>query len=110
MDADTLRALKDSIRHWEENVAAVTPHDAKIYADDCPLCDMFYRKKGCAGCPVEAVTGLPDCGSTPWSKVRTAFENWVPHPEHIGYRAMFRQRAADELNFLRALVPAGSDP
>ncbi len=51
MPPATLTALKASIKHWQENVNAERPEDAKFGISNCPLCDVFYGE-GCYGVPL----------------------------------------------------------
>lgn len=103
MSAKTLAALKASIRHWEENVAAETPDDVSVSASDCALCVLFFDFYNCAGCPVSAATGKHGCRDSPYeTRVSEAFANWnygmTPRDE-------WRAAAQAELDFLRSLLP-----
>lgn len=61
-------ALKESIKHWEENLAfARNGEYGKIETSSefCALCQE-YPGMDCVGCPVEENTGLSLCEGTPW--------------------------------------------
>lgn len=109
MDRETYDALQASIRHWEANVAAEEPHDVAVKGNACALCHLFVIDYGgnCKGCPVREATGWAHCDGTPWHRAADAAQYWRDYPNARGGRAEFRQAAQRELDFLRALVPAG---
>lgn len=102
MDRRTLTALKASIKHWEENVAATSPEDASVRASDCALCMRFYEQHGvCDGCPVMEKTGKELCKKTPFTRTINALDAW----RWGATGAKFRAAAQAELDFLRSLLP-----
>jgi hypothetical protein len=112
MDKRTAGALEASIRHWEENVAAETPHDAGVWSDSCALCSEFLKENDdsyivrCFGCPVYQRTGHHECSRSPYGAARNAWEHWVSESEVPEARDDFRRRAQAELDFLVSLRDA----
>ena len=114
MDARTETALRASIKHWEENVAAVTPKEASMHPDSCALCQMFLDDEECAGCPV-AEAGYPDCRRSPWEDAFDAFISWTVavrlesqgrgNAKTAAAPENWRKAAQAELDFLRSLLP-----
>lgn len=105
MDERTLTALKASIKHWEENVAAEAPDDAKTGPDHCALCSQFYWDGNrCAGCPVAERVGKPTCRNPEYDKAVGAFMSWS---KGKGTREEWRAAAQKELDFLKSLLPEG---
>lgn len=120
MDAETLKALQASIKHWEENVAAKHPDDAKLGMRSCALCHMFAVNKspGCVGCPVYAVTGLRSCENTPyqnatdakflWEEIVDHDKEYLTDPREIeDAKAEWVKAAQAEVDFLKGLLPDG---
>ena len=108
MDADTLRALKASIKHWKENAAAKTPRKVKTGPDACALCLKFQIRSGsCSRCPVALRTGEPFCEGSPWGRAVHALNAWGMNPGDAGFEDMFRAAAYVEVDFLESLVPPG---
>lgn len=110
MDRKTYDALQASIRHWEENLVAEEPHAVAVKGDACALCRLFVIGRGwndCKGCPVRDAIGRGHCEGTPWARAAEAVQYWRYYPSARGARAEFRRAAQRELDFLRALVPAG---
>jgi hypothetical protein len=55
MNAETLKALKASIAHWQRFAAGKQREGESIFSDDCELCDLFFQSSRlwkCQGCPV----------------------------------------------------------
>lgn len=78
MDKETLAALDASIEHWKENLRAETPHDVKLGAHHCPLCQLFIVKnEKCDGCPIFETTGYYNCARTPYSKASNTRGWWA---------------------------------
>ena len=101
MNAQTLKALKGSIRKWEEIVAG-TGKDMGIY--NCPLCVLFFERdkdysKRCIGCPVRKATGEPDCSGSPYDNWDYSNELYIPENEEA------TAAAQAELDFLKSLLP-----
>lgn len=106
MDKLTSDALEASIKHWEENVAAKAPEDAKIFSDSCALCAIYNNiaiDKGCIGCPVEAVTRRPECGGSPWGRAFRAKIVWYHSQRSEAAKSDWRIAAQAELDFLISL-------
>lgn len=116
MDAKTLQALKDSIAHWKDNLAAETPGDVNISRKDCALCDLFWGL-GCRGCPVPEKTGSKRCKQSPYYDAVYDFMDWdyqpyfysVPAEASINFRNHFRNSCRAEIAFLESLLPEGAD-
>lgn len=101
MDDKTLAALKASIAKWDRNAEADTPDAYLVDAEDCPLCDLFWRNE-CGGCPVKAATGQVCCDGSPYIKALAARRRWIfgAGPAFAAHKAV-RAEAA----FLRSLLP-----
>lgn len=110
MDDRTLKALRASIKHWEDNVEARSPHNASAAASKCALCEMFTLDPDdcCTGCPVSNATGQTECENTPYYTARTALVVWRKEPSNDELRAAWRKGAQAELDFLRSLLPKES--
>lgn len=104
MNAETLKALRKSIEHWEANSMAETPDGVSTGSDACALCGLFF-KNSCAFCPVAVATGCEVCEETPYDMAAYYSEHWkvLNTPEN---KLAFQRAAREEVNFLRALVPA----
>lgn len=111
MDAETLAALKGSIKKWEEIVC----HDgADKGTRNCPLCLRFISRFGtgrCDGCPVANAVQQDGCKGTPyieWDLAVWAFKRddlrAIDAPE-IAYTDELAQLAYEELQFLISLLP-----
>lgn len=109
MDAETLAALKGSIKKWEEIVC----HDG---VDDgtanCPLCQKFrigYAR--CLQCPVYKCMGISGCRGTPYIPWYDAIWRYkydvigTINAPHIAYTDELAELAKKELEFLRSLLP-----
>lgn len=114
MDERTREALEKSIKHWEENVAAETPEQARTAAADCALCEAFCIRPrssaACVGCPVYEATGEILCGDTPYNRADLALNTWVHSTGYGGEaaadaRESWRKAAQAELDFLKSLRP-----
>lgn len=99
-----MQALEDSIRHWEENVAAVHPFQVNIGMHSCALCTKFWKTiyDRCEGCPVYEVSGQRACANTPYEAAVNAYIEWRYTPT-VESHPQFRYAATIELNFLRSL-------
>lgn len=114
MQEEVRAALEASIKHWEENVAAKTKDEAKVFGDACPLCKLFnYGPSAPANCiescghpsygmcPVFARTGCDECEGSPWETAMQAWRSWNPQdPDFLTY---WKEVAQAELDFLRSL-------
>ena len=106
MSPETLTALKASIKHWEENVAAETPDKASSQPEDCALCSAFAfgSRHECTGCPVRDRTKQSCCEGSPYVDADYFLKRWGRDAE---YKTAFRAAAQAELDFLRSLLPEG---
>lgn len=116
MDEVTLAALKESIAHWEQNLAAEYPDNVTIGASNCALCGVFLTSN-CAGCPVNAVTNGNNCLGKPSSYIGavSAFYSWrdaveYKKPNRAEKDAAWRAAAQAEIDFLRSLLPKEDKP
>ena len=119
MDERTETALRASIKHWEENVAAATPNEASTQPEDCALCRMFAigARDRCGGCPV-ADAGYPGCDGSPWGRAWEGLEIWRAavdmeaqgrgNAKTAAAPKNWRKAAQAELDFLRSLLPGES--
>lgn len=99
MNKKTLTALRKSIAHWEENLAANDPFDVYTTSDYCALCDAFH---GCIGCPVAERAGDTECDNTPWVNAHDAKHAWK---YGYGTKRQFRNACRAEIKFLKSLLP-----
>lgn len=102
MDKRTAEALEASIKHWQENVAAETPDNASIDADDCALCKIFFEGD-CQGCPIQTATRDEYCCGTPYDEASELFDQWASRPHSVRTRDFWRVAAQKELDFLISL-------
>ena len=101
MAAQTLKALKGSIRKWER---IVTGEGYDAGRDNCPLCKVFLKKPRCGGCPVAIATGKPNCEGSPYWK----FVDLDKDESGLACSTEQRKVALAELRFLESLLPKGS--
>ena len=109
MDAIALKALRESIAHWERNVAAETPEDVRLGAENCACCAAFYDniESDCIGCPVNEATGEEWCIGTPYDAAALALKQW-DRLRTDATRDAWRVAAQAMLDFLRSLLPVES--
>lgn len=102
MDAETLEALRGSIRKWE-GIVAGTEED--LGHDNCALCQLFYKfddPSTCVGCPVMAATGERYCEGTPYHDYRPGEED---RDGNVMSATALKAAAQAELDFLKSLLP-----
>lgn len=114
MNQTTLRALKNSIQHWEENLESAKKGDwssISTWAEHCALCEVFYGRD-CRGCPVKTF----ECADTPYVEVVETLRYWqalrkaCPTPQTAKEaKTALRQAIKAELEFLKSLLPEGND-
>lgn len=102
MNRKTKAALKASIKHWEDNVAATHVDGISVDAADCELCRMFWYgattpARRCRECPIFKNTGYFLCGGTPYGDVQEAIDTEDFAAAHKAAKA--------ELEFLKGLRP-----
>jgi hypothetical protein len=108
MDKKTLEALRGSIEKWTRIVAGTTEDEGH---DDCPLCQMFFRRPNpaalvtCEGCPVAAASGRPNCQKTPYVAYAEAREDGESTQPAAARTAQLSKLAEAELEFLKSLLP-----
>ena len=106
MNIKTAAALEDSIRHWEENLAAKMPLMAPVGPKDCALCNLFFFYSDCNGCPVMEKTGRKYCEGTPYRKAASTRMRWRNSCEDATrdeWREKWRRACRDEIAFLKSL-------
>lgn len=110
MNPATLKALKQSIAHWErmrmmkwEERGCSFPRDVPD-SEHCALCRRFLNateRKSCTrvteDCPVAQKSGKVGCQCTPFSTANSLF--WLPG------EAAWRKGAKAEIDFLKSLLP-----
>lgn len=104
MKPEMLAALKESIKHWEENA---TDDGTEIYIDvaHCALCKALrIGNGGCGDCPVYVAVG--GCTNSPWFAVS---DHLVKHHTSAYYTkhkcSECSRLAKAELEFLKSLLP-----
>jgi hypothetical protein len=107
MDDRTLEALKASIAKWERNARAETPAEYLTATHHCPLCDLFYWKSDCHGCPVSMRTAERNCWGTPYIEASKAKYEWW---EGTGTAEQAHAAARAEVSFLKSLLPPDEEP
>lgn len=117
MTPAALKALKESIAHWERLVktrpANVTQDEP--YAEHCALCKWFFvSPRRCKGCPVSEKTGQTHCIGTPYYEAERAWRWLAENPVEPSAAASckeklqlnrWRKAARAELRFLKSLLP-----
>jgi hypothetical protein len=111
MPRKTLKALKQSIAHWQRMIDDPDGED-QPNGSQCALCRIFLPQterwdedpNNCVGCPVMARTRLSLCRGTPYGAARKAYlsHNYVRDEKSRNY---FISRARKELTFLKSLLP-----
>lgn len=94
--ARTLKALKESIAHWDRHANGTAAPNEGIRSSDCSLCSLFVFNF-CKGCPVAIKTQKTLCRGTPW---REAAEEYYKGEN-------FKVKAKEMADFLRGLLPKG---
>ncbi len=98
MTRRVLRALKGSIKKWENIVLG---KGVDMGTSNCPLCAEFWNKTGsCSGCPVSEKTGKTGCLGTPYD---SEFIN--KHDRYSSNDSKGVVDALKEVEFLRSLLP-----
>lgn len=99
MEKEVLKALKGSIKKWD-NIVKGTGGDEGT--QNCPLCQLDGF---CKECPVKLSTGRQCCRRTPYT-------SWCDHKDkkHDGYWGVVKcskciEIAKKELAFLKSLLP-----
>ena len=112
MRAETLKALKKSIKHHEEN--RDDPDNAETTGGYCALCVLFTIKNGsCVGCPVMDHTGIGGCGDTPWPETDRTHEVYLDAKNSFSganideAKTAFQEAEQKEIDFLVSLLPEG---
>lgn len=130
MPPATLKALQDSIAHWEENLRLTENgqiNKIEIFGKACPLCIEcdeqlskateeyaaensltygIWEEPKCHFCPVAKKAGKANCKNTPWTRVRDHFKFM-----HTGFKPHEAAIAAvhAELDFLKSLLPTNTN-
>jgi len=105
MDAETLEALKGSIKK-HENILAGTGRDKG--PQNCPLCKMFWECGECIGCPVFEKTREECCENTPYSywQEHIADEHEIDYIDgDTVYCPECERLVKLEIEFLKSLLP-----
>lgn len=117
MNKETLRALKASIAHWEENLKASTPETANTSMEGCALCGLFVSDsesrapQDCEGCPVYNKTKQRYCKNSPYEAAHYIHVKWTEECDDENtakiLHSIWRLCAKEELEFLKSLLPKG---
>lgn len=110
MNEITLKALKDSIAHWERMFLFTDKEEFKyerVGGSFCALCSIHRQ---CQNCPVKIRTKRSACRKTPYTNAHDAYSNVFWTPEKSPMRTKFiwnkwRVCALREINFLKSLLP-----
>jgi hypothetical protein len=117
-DIKTLKALLESIDHWDRLAAGKPNPREKVGWEDCALCALFLNPpcptdvERCTGCPVRNRTGRKYCHGSPYD---AAEQIAIPDISNQGAPQIlntveFIEAAKLELEFLRSLLPDTNDP
>jgi hypothetical protein len=101
MDFETLKALKESIKHWQENVKLAKEGEKIIRTGPgvCSLCIKFnISGSRCEGCPIRKKTKKLYCGGTPYYEV-------IRHKFDSAEKQLLIKSCRKEVAFLRSLLP-----
>ena len=109
MNKKALKALKESIAHWQRLADGVKGE--QIGPGFCALCGLFntdtsgaFPDPNCSGCPVYEHTGRKYCGVTPYYAAELFAEfDGTDHSNFI-------EAALEERDFLISLLPEGETP
>lgn len=104
MQKETLKALKGSIKKWEDVIAG---RIADKGPRNCALCQLFIAR-GCKDCPIAERTGHKYCYDTPhesWCTHHDADHSNLSDAYAIKGCADCAELANEELEFLKALLP-----
>lgn len=101
MTKETLKALLDSVAHWDRLASGTRSRLESIGTKDCALCNRFFHgPEGlCDKCPVKLATGEILCQNTPF---RRASENCAKYGISS---SQFMNSAKLQYNFLVSLLP-----
>ena len=98
MDKLTRKALKGSIKKWEDIASGIkADHGTK----NCPLCAVFIPSN-CTGCPVNADNQHAGCSDTPYEDFACAFSYTEKRTADTPER---KELALKEVEFLKSLLP-----
>ena len=101
MENDVLRALEGSIEKWRKIAFEGKKDQGRM---DCPLCDKFWDRNVCGGCPISD-KGYHHC-SNPEYNIWVTRSHKMTISDHCHCR-ICRKIAENEYNFLRSLLPEG---
>ena len=108
MDNVVIEALRESIKHWERLSTGKRRPSENVGRCDCSLCSLFNREDipyqfKCLDCPVYQHTGQMFCEGTPFIRAQEIAED-CEKDEPLD-TAEFKEAAAEELEFLKSLLP-----
>ena len=94
-----MKALEDSIKHWERLASGKRRPGERHMCSSCALCKKFLSPLDCGNCPVKKRTGEDGCKGSPWDECDRA------HAATLGdYNSpQFKTAAKKMLKFLRSL-------
>jgi hypothetical protein len=112
----TLKALKQSIAHWERMAAGKASLGENPVAEHCALCQRFGFWVDCQlphdgeRCPVAVKAVAADCNNTPYMKVHNLLPNRPLLMRNSDYEYLkntpkFKEAAQEEVEFLKSLLP-----
>lgn len=112
MNPIAIKALQDSIKHWEENLAVKHPDDIKLGGEHCACCLAFHtcgnEDNHCPGCPV-AEAGHEGCMGSPYFDAVDAAYDWKTlvgsRLSAIKAKKEWQKAAQAEIDFLKSLLP-----
>lgn len=114
MKPEILKALKESVSHWESNLTLAKEgrfRAMRVFGEDCSLCNLTHSDgPGCSICPVAQRTGQGGCLGTPWDRIDyllTAARNLSGKVGGEAAAQALVEQCQEEVKFLRSLLPIG---
>jgi len=113
-----IRVLKESIIHWEDNVAITELSEVKLGPDNCACCNEWFssyegindRSKSCTGCPISEYTGRSHCIETPYSEYyfddlyQYLFNNYEEDKALLKPFNVYIEQFQEEVDFLKEVL------
>lgn len=75
-----ITALKESIKHWEENYEAESVDNISVRWDSCACCVLWIENE-CEECPISEFTGQQHCHGTPYQDYDFDYFECIYTPE-----------------------------
>jgi hypothetical protein len=111
MNPKILKALKESIKHWQRLATGTRLLDEGMYGEDCALCNICYRHAWtsadmCPTCPIAQRLGMGACKAGPWVDCCDFKKHFDGEEDGLYQQPEFQKRAHRMLQFLQSLLPS----